>query len=85
VAEYPPGARNVWFWQRRPDRQDSYVSHPCSHVVLTTEIILNIVRKKKKVKDWITFMLFVLEWEEIVGLNLRVKVDVRHDIRVDGV
>ena len=78
MAEYPPGdARNVWFWQRRPDRQDSYASHPCSHAVLNT--------KKEKVKDWITSMLFVFEWEEIVGLNPRVKVDVRYDSRVDGV
>ena len=30
-------------------------------------------------------MLFVFEWEEIVGLNPRVNVDVRYDIRVDGV
>ena len=41
--------------------------------------------KKEKVKDWITSMLFVFEWEEIVGLNPRVKVDVRYDSRVDGV
>jgi len=41
--------------------------------------------KKEKVKDWITSMLFVFEWEEIVGLNPRVKVDVQHDIRVYGV
>ena len=26
VSEYPPGARNVWFWRRQTDRQDSYVS-----------------------------------------------------------
>jgi len=26
VAEYPLGAGNVWFWPRRPDRQDSYAS-----------------------------------------------------------
>ena len=26
MAEYPLGAGNVWFWPRRPDRQDSYAS-----------------------------------------------------------
>ena len=26
MAEYPLGAGNVWFWRRRPDRQDSYAS-----------------------------------------------------------
>jgi hypothetical protein len=41
--------------------------------------------KKEKVKDWITSMLFVFEWEEIVGLNPRVKVCDQDDIRVDGV
>jgi hypothetical protein len=25
---YPSSARNVWFWRRRPDRQDSYASCP---------------------------------------------------------
>jgi len=30
-------------------------------------------------------MLFAFEWEEIVGLNPRVKVDVQGDIQVDGV
>ncbi len=41
--------------------------------------------KKEKVEDWITSMLFVFEWEEIVGLNQRVKVCDLDDIRVDGV
>jgi hypothetical protein len=41
--------------------------------------------KKEKVKDWITSMLFVFEWEEIVGLNPRVTVCDQDDIRVDGV
>ena len=40
---------------------------------------------KEKVKDWITSMLFVFEWEEIVRFNPRVNVNVRYDIRVDGV
>ena len=30
-------------------------------------------------------MLFVFEWEEIVGLTPRVYVDVRYDVWVDGV
>jgi hypothetical protein len=49
VAEYPPGARNVWFWRRRPDRQDSYGSPQDPRILYLGSVRRNIPKIKDSV------------------------------------
>ena len=77
MSEYPPGARNVSFWRRRTDRQDSYVSemigastlcHISNYTLPTLGRIKTIINMLRIIRGGFPRILCVYVWPQLVPL-----------------